>query len=85
LPAQLPEATRALVLEMHRLVSMDTSGLEALQQLHRVLKRRGVALVLANVNERPLSLMRRSGFEAVIAADAIVPNVAMAVEPFRAA
>ena len=61
---------------MHRLISIDTSGLDALQQLHRVLKRRGIALVLANVNEQPLSLMRRSGFEAVIGADAIVPNLA---------
>ena len=83
LPAQLPDGTRALVLEMHRLISMDTSGLEALQQLHRVLKRRDVALVLADVNEQPLSLIRRSGFEATIGADAIVPNVAMAADPFR--
>ncbi|HMO48824.1 MAG TPA: SulP family inorganic anion transporter [Rubrivivax sp.] len=83
LPAQLPEGTRAVVLEMHRLISMDTSGLEALQQLHRMLERRGVALVLANVNEQPLSLMRRSGFEAVIGADAIVPNVDAAMDPFR--
>ncbi|HOM12642.1 MAG TPA: SulP family inorganic anion transporter [Rubrivivax sp.] len=80
LPAQVPEGTRALVLEMHRLISMDTSGLEALEQLHRVLQRRGIALVLANVNEQPLSLMRRSGFEAHIGADAIVPNVAAAVD-----
>ena len=68
---------------MHRLISMDTSGLEALEQLHRVLKRRGIALVLANVNEQPLSLIRRSGFEAVIGADAIVPNVAEAVDSSR--
>ena len=84
LPAQLPEDTRALVLEMHRLISMDTSGLEALQQLHRVLKRRDIALVLADVNEQPLSLIRRSGFEATIGADAIVPNVAAAADPYRA-
>ena len=83
LPAQLPEGTRAVVLEMHRLISMDTSGLESLQQLHRVLQRRGIALVLADVNEQPLSLMRRSGFEATIGADAIVPNVAAAADPFR--
>jgi SulP family sulfate permease len=80
LPAQVPEGTRALVLEMHRLISMDTSGLEAMEQLHRVLQRRGIALVLANVNEQPLSLMRRSGFEAHIGADAIVPNVAAAMD-----
>jgi SulP family sulfate permease len=80
LPEQLPPGTRAVVLEMHRLISLDTSGLEALQQLHRVLKRRAVALVLANVNEQPLSLIRRSGFEAVIGADAIVPNLGEAME-----
>jgi SulP family sulfate permease len=67
---------------MHRLISMDTSGLEALEQLHRMLKRRDISLVLANVNEQPLSLMRRSGFEALIGADAIVPNVAEAVGRF---
>jgi len=78
LPAQLAERTRAVVLEMHRLISLDTSGLDALQQLHRTLKQRGVALVLANVNEQPLSLMRRSGFEAVLGAEQIVPTVAAA-------
>jgi SulP family sulfate permease len=75
LATQLPAGTRAVVLEMHRLISIDTSGLEALQQLHRVLKRRDIGLVLANVNEQPLSLIRRSGFEALIGADAIVPNL----------
>ncbi|MCW5639065.1 MAG: STAS domain-containing protein [Rubrivivax sp.] len=82
LAEQLPDGTRAVVLEMHRLVLLDTSGLEALQQLHRTLKRREIGLVLANVNEQPLSLMRRSGFEDAIGADAIVPNVAEAMEQF---
>jgi len=78
LPAQLPEGTRALVLEMHRMVLLDTSGLEALRQLHRTLARQEVALVLANVNEQPLSLIRRSGFEATLGAENIVPTVAAA-------
>jgi len=78
LPAQLPPDTRALVLEMHRLISLDTSGLDALEQLHRTLHRQGIALVLANMNEQPLSLMQRSGFEAVLGSDNIVPTVAAA-------
>ena len=77
-PAQLPAGTRAVVLEMHRLISMDTSGIDAMEQLHAVLKRQGIALVLANVNEQPLSLIRRSGFESRIGADQIVPTVAAA-------
>ncbi len=76
LPAQLPAGTRCVVLEMHRLISLDTSGLDALSHLHKDLKKAGIALVLANVNEQPLSLMRRSGFVALIGEDAIVPNLA---------
>ncbi len=79
LPEQLPEGTRALVLDMQRLVSMDTTGLDALEQLWRTLQRRPVALVLANVNPQPLSLMRRGGFEALIGAENIVPGVADAL------
>ncbi len=80
LPAQLRPGTRAVVLEMHRLISMDTSGLDALEQFHRTLQRQGQALVLANVNEQPLSLIRRSGFEQRLGPDQIVPTVAAAFE-----
>ena len=80
MPARVRPDTRAVVLEMHRLISMDTSGLDALRQMHRALQRRGVALVLANVNEQPLSLMRRSGFEAILGAENIVPNLEAAFD-----
>jgi hypothetical protein len=43
------------------------------------LQGRGVALVLANVNEQPLSLIRRSGFEQVLGPDHIVPTVTEAM------
>jgi SulP family sulfate permease len=80
LPEQLPAGTRAVVLDMQRLISMDTSGLDAMEQMQRTLRRQGIALVLANVNEQPLSLIRRSGFEAVIGAENIVPNIAAAMQ-----
>ncbi len=75
LPALVASDTRAVVLEMQRLVLVDTSGIDALQQLHRNLQRRDIALVLANVNEQPLSLIRRSGLEAIIGDDHIVRNL----------
>ena len=80
LPEQLPANTRAVVLDMQRLISMDTSGLDALEQMQRTLHRQEIALVLANVNPQPLSLIQRSGFEAVIGAENIVPNIAAAVQ-----
>jgi len=79
LPAMLAPDTKAVVLEMHRLISLDTSGADALEQLLRVLRRQNVALVLANVNEQPLSLMRRCGFEARLGEERIVSSMAAAL------
>ena len=43
------------------MINMDTTGLDALETLHETLARRGGRLMLADVNEQPLSLLRRSG------------------------
>lgn len=77
---RVPDGTRAMVLEMHRLVLLDTSGLEALEQLHRALQKRGVVLVLAHVNAQPLSLIRRAGFDLELGSENIVPTVAGAFD-----
>jgi SulP family sulfate permease len=58
----LPAGTRVMVLEMHQLISVDTSGVDALGQLRRILDRAGVLLIMADINEQPRSLMWRSGF-----------------------
>ncbi len=75
LPAQVQASTHTVVLDMHRLISLDTSGLDALEQLLRALQRRQVALILAEVNEQPLSLIRRGGFEVLLGAQNIVPTL----------
>ncbi len=41
----------------------------------RSLQRRGIALVLANVNEQPLPLIKCSGFEAIIGDARLVRNL----------
>ena len=80
LPAELPEGTHALVLDMHRLIAMDTSGLDALEQLQRELSRRGTRLWIAAVDDQPLSLMQRSGFAAQLGAQAFAPTLAGALQ-----
>ncbi len=76
---ELPAGTRVLVLEMHRLISLDASGLEALSQLHRTLQRRGIALLLCEVNEQPLEKLRRSGIAAGLGDAAIAASLADAL------
>jgi SulP family sulfate permease len=76
LPARVRPGTRVVVLEMHRLLSIDISGLESLRQLLRELRRRDVVLILANVAPDPLALFQRSGFETELGAENIVPSMA---------
>ncbi len=66
LAEKVPEGTHAMVLDLHRLVLMDSSGLDAMVQLQRSLARKSVRLMLCRVNEQPLSLLRRAGFDATL-------------------
>jgi sulfate permease, SulP family len=75
----LPAGTRAVVLEMHRLLSIDSTGLDALEQLHRGLQRRGVRLLLCELNEQPLELMRRAEFDALLGTHNLLPTLADAL------
>jgi len=50
-----------VILEMHKVINIDTTGLDALEALHATLLRRGGRLILADLNPQPLSLLRRSG------------------------
>jgi SulP family sulfate permease len=75
LAQQVAPGTQVLVLDMHRMISLDTSGLDALEQLLRTLRRRHVRLMLANLNEQPLSLMQRAGFDAQLGAENIVASL----------
>ena len=79
LHGRVAPGTRCVVLGMDRLLLMDSSGLEALRQLHRALQRQGVGLRLAEVAEQPMSLLRRSGFEQALGVDGVAPTVAQAL------
>ncbi len=49
-------------LDVQSLQSLDTSGLDVLEQLHKAIVLRGGRLVLAGLNAQPKAVMERSGF-----------------------
>jgi SulP family sulfate permease len=55
-----------MILEMHQVINLDTTGLDALKGLHRHLERGGKRLMLAELNAQPLSLLARSGYLEVL-------------------
>ena len=81
----LPSGTEAVILEMHQLVSIDSSGLDALQQLHRNLCRQGVRLLLCALNAQPMALVRQAEFDAVLGLENLHPDVTAALAALAAA
>ncbi|HEX7810884.1 MAG TPA: SulP family inorganic anion transporter [Burkholderiales bacterium] len=69
------ERMRVLVLEMHQVINLDTSGLDFLQTLQKTLREEGRHVVLAGLNEQPASLLRRSGFLQVIGESNVVTDL----------
>ena len=51
-----------IMLDASQLISLDTTGLDALEQLHKAVHKRGGHLGMVGVNPQPRSLMERSGF-----------------------
>jgi SulP family sulfate permease len=69
LPDELPPGTTTLVLDARQLVSIDASGLTALENVHRALARANIRLVLVGLNEQPLAVMRKWGLDAMLGHD----------------
>jgi SulP family sulfate permease len=76
---QLPAGTHTLVMEMNRLVLMDASGLDALEQLHRLLARQQIRLLLCELNEQPRGLVERSGFVEALGPENLHADLASAL------
>jgi SulP family sulfate permease len=70
------EPPRVLVLDLHRVINLDSTCLDTLEGINRGLRKRGATLVLCDANEHPLSLMRRSGFLEELGVENLQPDLA---------
>ena len=69
-----------LVLDLHHVINVDTTGLESLETLHKNLARRGATLVLCDVNQQPASLIARAGFINTLGSANLLPDLPAAIE-----
>jgi len=72
-------APRVIVFDLALLISIDTTGVDALDTLRRQLARQGGTLILAGPHEQPLSMLTRSGFIQRVGADNVVADMAAAL------
>jgi SulP family sulfate permease len=57
-----PAHIKAMVLDLHHVINIDTTGLETLEVLRKALARHGGQLILCDLNPQPRSLMTRTGY-----------------------
>lgn len=76
---QQSNASKVLILDMHQTISIDTTALEALEELHKDLHAQGCLLIFCGLNRQAQSLFHRSGFEATLTPAQQQPDLAHAM------
>jgi SulP family sulfate permease len=73
--ARLKNEPDVLILRMRKVLAMDATGLNALEDLHDRLKRRGKYLILSGPHTQPLFMMDKAGFLERIGNDNVCPDI----------
>lgn len=68
-----------VILDMDKVINIDTTGLDILQTLQRNLGKRGASLILSGLNSQPGSLVFRSGFLDELGDDNVTTNITEAL------
>ena len=69
-----------VILDMTRLIQLDTTGLEGLESLRDKLQKRGCTLIVCGMNSQPGSLLFRSGFIDHLGDDNVCSDLSTALE-----
>ena len=72
--------TTCLILRMRSVPALDSTALNALQNLTKVCESKGITLVFSDVNEQPMKVMVKSGFVDLVGKDNFCPNIRAALE-----
>jgi SulP family sulfate permease len=70
---------RVLVLRMRHVLSLDATGLRALEDVYEKTHREGTTLVLSGVHAQPLVVMKQSGFADRVGADNMTATLDAAI------
>ena len=72
--------TTCLVLRMRSVPALDSTAMNALQNLVKVCEEKGITLVFSHVNEQPMKVMQKAGFVELVGEENFRPNISAALE-----
>lgn len=72
--------TTCLVLRMRSVPAIDSTAMNALQDLICVCESKGITVVFSHVNEQPMKVMQKTGFVEVVGEENFCPNISAALK-----
>lgn len=72
--------TTCLVLRMRSVPAIDSTAMNALQDLICVCESKGITVVFSHVNEQPMKVMQKSGFVELVGEENFCPNISAALK-----
>ena len=72
--------TTCLVLRMRSVPAIDSTAMNALQDLISVCESKGITVVFSHVNEQPMKIMQKSGFAELVGEENFCPNISAALK-----
>ena len=74
------DGKKAVILRMRSVPALDATALSSLQEIHSKMKKKNVTLILSHVNEQPMSVMQKAGFDEKVGLNNICANIDTALE-----
>lgn len=78
------DGTKVIILRMRSVSALDATAFGTLKKIYLECKKMDITLILSHVNEQPMKLMKKNGFEQVIGTENFVPHIDDAIERAKA-
>ncbi len=76
---KLKDVTKVLIIRMRGVQALDITALRAFKALYERCEAAGVKLLLSHVNEQPMHMIKKAGFDKIIGEDAFCKNIDTAI------
>ena len=65
---------------MRSVPALDSTAMNALQNLAKICESKGISLVFSHVNEQPMRVMKKAGFIELVGEENFRPNISAALK-----
>ena len=78
------DGTKVIILRMRSVSALDATAFGTLKKIYLECKKMDITLILSHVNEQPMKVMKKNGFDELIGEDNFAPHIDEAIERAKA-